>query len=346
MKQVVPVILCGGSGTRLWPLSTKTKPKPFHKLTGDRTMLAETLARCSNMGAPIIVGAAAHEAFIKEDLPEAATLIVEPVAKNTAPAIGLAAAILPRDAVMLVCPSDAYMGNPDAFRAAAERAAELAGEGWMVAFGIKPTGAETGYGYLKQGRDLGRGAAEIDQFVEKPDLERAQMFLADGGYFWNGGIFVFTVGRYLDELAKFEPEMAVAVDLAAKLARREYGRLYPDLKTLETVVGNSIDYAVMERADRVAMVEADMGWSDIGNWEALRAVLSQDADGNVKRGQDVLMRCKDVLVVSDGPAVSAVGLEGVSIIVHQGEVVVVGQGEAQVVGLLSELRAATASLEA
>lgn len=341
MALITPVILCGGSGTRLWPLSRKDKPKPFHILAGSRTMLGETLMRCvgdSAFGDPIIIGAAEHEALIAAELAELgldkAILIVEPVAKNTAPAIALAAALLPSDAVMLVCPSDHHIAAPEAFRAAAKRAAELASGGSLVSFGITPTAPETGYGYLKHGPDLGRGAAEIERFIEKPELDRAVSFLAEGGYSWNGGIFAFAAGRYLEELAEYEPVMAAAIAEAIAGARHDGARVYPLLAALEPITGNSVDYAVMERSARVAMVEADMGWSDIGNWEALRTILPQDENGNAAKDSHELVRCTDTLVVSDGPRVSAIGLNGVSIIVHEGEVVVIGPGEAQAVGKL------------
>lgn len=341
MAPIIPVILCGGSGTRLWPLSRKEKPKPFHALTSERTMLAETLMRCAGdpaFGDPIVIGAAEHEALIAEELSrlglDQATLIVEPVAKNTAPAIGLAAALLPKDAVMLVCPSDHHIAEPEAFRTAAKRAGALAAEGWLVSFGIKPTGPETGYGYLKRGPSLDDGADQIDQFVEKPDLARAEAFLTEGIYRWNGGIFAFTAGRYLAELEAFEPEMATAITQAIEQADRQANRVHPALGPLQTITGNSIDYAVMERTERVAMVEADMGWSDIGNWEALRVILPSDGDGNASQDSHELVRCRDTLVISDGPRVSAIGLDGVSIIVHNGEIVVIGRGEAQSVGKL------------
>ena len=199
MQTITPVILCGGSGTRLWPRSRAVKPKPFLPLVGDYTLFEETLRRASDralFAAPVIVTGRAHLPHVEEQLSFApdATVIVEPAAKNTAAAIALAALRLPADQVMLVCPSDHYIGRPTAFVEAAQTAARLARGGWLVAFGIAATAPETGFGYIRRGDAIGVDSAEsggyqVDRFVEKPDLERAMQFLAEGTYAWNGGIF-------------------------------------------------------------------------------------------------------------------------------------------------------------
>ncbi|MBX9884183.1 MAG: NTP transferase domain-containing protein, partial [Novosphingobium sp.] len=207
MDAIIPVVLCGGSGTRLWPRSRKAMPKPFLPLVGDSTLFEATVLRCpaeAGFGAPIVVTGAAHLDHVEAQLPDPArsTVIVEPEGKNTAAAIALAALRLPADAVMLVCPSDHHIGDTAAFQAAAREAAALAREGWLVSFGIAATAPETGFGYLKRGDAIaGSGGFAVAQFVEKPDLARAIGFLADGGYAWNGGIFAFRAGTFLDELA-------------------------------------------------------------------------------------------------------------------------------------------------
>ncbi len=338
-KQLIhPVILCGGSGTRLWPRSRKAKPKPFIPLLGEQTLFREALDRCEDetqFGAPIVVAGAAHVPLIEEQGQGIAGLqiVVEPCARNTAPAIALAAARLDPDAVMLVCPSDHHIADKAAFRAAAVQAAALAREGWLVSFGITPDRPETGYGYIRRGEALDEGF-RIAQFVEKPDLARAEQFLASGDYAWNGGIFAFAAGRLLEELRAHRPEMAAAVEAAVTGGREEGARFYPEHDLFAAIAGDSIDYAVMENTKRAAMVPVEMGWSDIGNWAALQDALPGDADGNHAQGDAELMDCKGVLAVSDGPRISAVGLEDICIIVDGDEVLVTTRDGAQKVGKL------------
>jgi mannose-1-phosphate guanylyltransferase len=297
MSPIVPVILCGGSGTRLWPLSRPARPKPFLPLLGEETLFEATLARCSDPAifAPPLVVTGAGLLGLVESQGGGAEVIVEPAAKNTAPAIALAAQRLPGDAVMLVCPSDHHIADIPAWLAAVGKAQVLAEQGLLVAFGIAPTRAETGYGYIERGTKEGEGW-RIARFVEKPPLADAERYVAGGSHCWNGGIFMFCAGTFLAELAKYRPEMAAAVaDPAAFLS----------------IAGESVDYAVMEQTSRAAMVEADMGWSDIGNWQSLRDAREADADGNVVRGAAELLDCRKVMVQSDGPRVSVVGLEDV-----------------------------------
>ncbi|MFA9199894.1 MAG: mannose-1-phosphate guanylyltransferase [Cypionkella sp.] len=332
-----PVVLCGGSGTRLWPRSRKAKPKPFLPLVGERTLLEATLDRCAQGGVfadPLIVAGAAHVAHIDEQAGERATLIVEPAARNTAPAIGLAAALLPPAAVMLVCPSDHHIADTAAFLTAARAAARLAAKDWLVAFGITATRAETGYGYIRLGEPIA-GGFRVDRFVEKPDRATAEGFLADGGYAWNGGIFAFRAGAFLHELARHRPAMARAVRDAVAGGRYEGRQFHPAAGPFTAIEGESVDYAVMEPTDRAAVVPVDMGWSDIGGWDALRDALPGDADGNRVRGRAELVGCRDVMVDSDGPRVSVIGLEDVIVVVDGDEVLVARATDAQRVGKLS-----------
>ncbi len=340
MTAIHPVILCGGSGTRLWPMSRKALPKPFLPLLGDETLFEEALARVADeahFAPPIVVAGAAHAELVTAQLGErpGARLVIEPAAKNTAPAIALAAALLPEDAVLLVCPSDHHVADRQAFRAAAFAAAALAREDYLVSFGIAADRPETGYGYLRRGEPLPGGYA-IRQFVEKPDLARAQEYLASGDYSWNGGIFAFRAGHLLAELAAFRPEMAAAVRAAVEGGRTDGARFHPAAEPFAAIAGESIDYAVMENTARAAMVPADMGWSDIGNWAALADALAGEADqdGNVVRGSVDLSGSRDVLAITDGPRVSVVGLEGVCVIVSGGEVLVTTRAGAQAVGKL------------
>jgi len=332
-----PVILSGGSGTRLWPRSRKAKPKPFLPLVGERTLLEATLDRCMGEGVfaePVIVAGAAHVPHIAEQAGETATVIVEPAAKNTAPAIGLAAALLPADAVMLVCPSDHHIADCAAFAEAAQAAARLAADDWLVAFGIAAHRPETGYGYIRTGEPIA-GGNRIDRFVEKPDRTTAEQFLAEGGYAWNGGIFAFRAGAFMDELTAHRPAMAEAVRKAVAGGRYEGQQFHPAAEPFADIQGESVDYAVMENTGRAAVVPADMGWSDIGGWDALRDARAGDEAGNRVQGPAELVECRNVLVETDGPRVSVIGLEDVIVVVDGGEVLVTTAGGAQRVGKLS-----------
>lgn len=340
MSAIHPVILCGGSGTRLWPVSRKAVPKPFLPLVSAETLFEQAVRRVAGddrFAAPMVVAGAAHADLIIAQLGDTpgARLVIEPAAKNTAPAIALAAALLPADAVMLVCPSDHHIADSAAFRAAALAAAALAREDYLVSFGIAADRPETGYGYLRRGEPLAGGYA-IRQFVEKPDLERAREYLASGEYSWNGGIFAFRAGHLLAELTAHRPAMARLVAEAVAGGVAEGARFHPAAEPFAAIEADSIDYAVMENTARAAMVPADMGWSDIGNWAALADALAGEADGagNIVRGTVDLAACRDVFATTDGPRISAVGLEGVCIIVSDGEVLVTTREGAQAVGKL------------
>ncbi len=337
---ITPVILCGGSGTRLWPRSRAVKPKPFIPLVGEETLFEQALSRCgdlSRFAAPVVVTGAAHLPHVEAQLgsAEGAQVIVEPAARNTAAAIALAALRLGDEAIMLVCPSDHHIGDPAAFVQSATAAAQLASEGWLVSFGIEATSPETGYGYLQRGEAIGSLGFRVARFVEKPDLDRAKGFLADGGYAWNGGIFAFRAGDFLRELEAHRPAIAAAVRAAVAGGREEGQRFHPDAAAFAEVVSESVDYAVMENTARAAMVPADMAWSDIGNWRALHAALPQDDAGNVARGRAELVNCRNVIVASDGPRVSVIGLENVIVVVDGDEVLVTSAEGAQLVGKLS-----------
>ena len=339
MHTIHPVILCGGSGTRLWPKSRADRPKPFIPLVGDETLFRQAIMRCQGDDAfadPMVVAGRQHVDMIVEqsrDLVMAdngVEIIVEPMARNTAPAIALAAHRLDPDAVMLVCPSDQHIADPATFRAVAHKAADLARDGWLVSFGIAPDRPETGYGYIRQGAPLGAGFA-VDRFVEKPDLATAQAYLASGEYSWNGGIFAFTAGRYLEELRAYRPEMAQCVADAVASGEMAGALFHPDAAAFARIDGDSIDFAIMENTSRAAMVPAQMGWSDIGNWAALQDAL---AEGGAAPPAADLIDCENVLVMSDGPRVSAVGLHDICIIVDGDEVLVTTRDGAQKVGKL------------
>lgn len=338
MQKIHPVILCGGSGTRLWPRSRKHRPKPFLPLLGERTLFQQSLDRASDparFAAPTIVAGSAHCGLIEEqaNAGTGARLIVEPAAKNTAPAIALAAHALPPEAIMLVCPSDHFIADEEAFLAGVADAVALAEQDYMVAFGIEPTAPETGYGYILKGTPVAPGHA-VARFVEKPDLATAERFLADGGYVWNGGIFAFRAGAFLSELATHRPEMAAQIAQSWDDRREEGWQAHPAAETFAAIAGESVDYAVMENTSRAAVVSADMGWSDIGNWDALMAAREADDDGNHVAGLVNLINSRNVMVETDGARVSVVGLDNVIVIVDGDEVLVTSRAGAQAVGKL------------
>ncbi|OBX19427.1 mannose-1-phosphate guanylyltransferase [Erythrobacter sp. QSSC1-22B] len=338
MTAIHPVILCGGSGTRLWPRSRPARPKPFLDLLGGRTLFQRSLDRVGDLARfapPLIVAGAAHVDAIEEQatMDGGARLLVEPAARNTAPAIALAAHSLAPEDIMLVCPSDHHIANEAAFLVGVERAARLAREDWLVAFGIAPTEPATGYGYIRIGEALDDGH-RVARFVEKPDLATAQAFLASGDHVWNGGIFCMRAGAYLEELARHRPAMAASVGEAMADGENAGWQWRPKAAPFAAIAGESIDYAVMENTDRAAVVSANMGWSDIGSWDAVLAARTRDAEGNSTTGRAELVDCRNVLVESDGPRVSAIGLEDVVIVVDGDEVLVTTRAGAQAVGKL------------
>lgn len=342
--EIVPVILCGGSGTRLWPRSRAARPKPFLPLVGERTLFEATLARCAGEGfaAPLVVTGAGHLGHVEAQLSTefaGAGVIVEPAARNTAAAIALAALRLPAAAVMLVCPSDHHIGDAAGFQSTARAAAALARDGRLVAIAIRATAPEPGFGYIERGEPLGEAGYSIARFIEKPSRERAAQLLGQGGHFWNGGIFAFTAGSFLAELERHRPRLAAAVRDAVAAGRSDGRRFHPAAEAFATIESESIDYAVMENTDRAAMVEADMQWSDIGNWQALHQALDRDEHGNAVQvgggpGRAELVECRNVLVSSDGPRVSVIGATDLVVVVDGDEVLVTTLDGAHRVGKL------------
>ena len=337
---ITPVILCGGNGTRLWPRSRKAMPKPFLPLVGERTLFEATIDRCADrtmFAPPMIVTGQIHLDHVMAQLGgvEGARIIVEPSARNTAPAIALAALSLPADAIMLVCPSDHHIGNTAAFADAVGHAATLATGGWLVALGIAAQSPETGFGYIQRGEAIGDDGFRAARFVEKPDADRAAAFVASGDYSWNGGIFAFRAGTYLTELGRFRPDILEQSTAAMAAMRTDDATIYPGASAFDAISGESIDYAVMEHTHFAAMVPVAMDWSDIGNWQALHAALDQDPAGNIQRGNVELHDCRNVMVDSDGPHVSVIGLDNIAIVVDGNDVMVTTLAQAQHVGKLS-----------
>ncbi len=339
LPNIHPVILCGGNGTRLWPRSRAAKPKPFLPMLGERTMFRDAADRVGTefgFAPPIVVAGAHHVAHVEAQLEDGeATIVVEPAARNTAAAIALAAFRLERDAIMLVCPSDHHIADAEAFRAAVRAGAALAAEGYLVCFGIEAKSPETGFGYLERGEALTHGGHRVARFVEKPDRARAEAFVAAGTHAWNGGIFAFRVGTFLDELAAHRPAIFAAARAADAAGRQQGRQFHPGAAEFDGFEPESVDYAVMENTTLAAMVPVDMGWSDIGSWDALHMALDRDALGNSIQGRAELVDCRNVLVTSDGPRVSVIGLEDVVIVVDGDEILVTSHAGTQRVGKLN-----------
>ncbi|HEY0325479.1 MAG TPA: mannose-1-phosphate guanylyltransferase/mannose-6-phosphate isomerase [Allosphingosinicella sp.] len=333
-KRIIPVILCGGAGTRLWPLSRLARPKQLLALTGEATLLqlaAERVREPGQFAAPWLVASAVQASAIDAQLGGATLglLILEPVARNTAPAIALAARRAAPDDLLLVLPSDHLIRDPVAFRGAVARGAEAARDGWIVTFGMAPDRAETGFGYIERGEAIGDGVFRAARFVEKPDAVTAETYVASGGFDWNGGIFLFRAGAMVDALRTHAPEVLAAAESALSGAEEEDSALRPHGAAFAAAPAISIDYAVMEKADRVAVVPTDAGWSDIGSWDALHQVSAADGAGNVLQGQALAVDSKGCLIRSDGPEVTAVGVDDLIVIATRDAVLVMRRGESQ-----------------
>ncbi len=336
-----PVILSGGAGSRLWPLSREHYPKPLLPLVGDKSLLEQTACRLDGLpavAAPVLVCNEEHRFLTAEQLRRigkpAAAILLEPVGRNTAPALTLAALFLleqGQDEVMLVMPADHVIPDIAAFQAAVMQGAQLAAAGQLVTFGIVPTHAETGYGYIRKGAalDSATGAYKVAQFVEKPDAATARGYLDAGTYLWNSGIFMLRASRWLEELGQHRPDILKSCREAYEDGTRDSDFRRVDAAAFKACPSDSIDYAVMEKTDRAAVVALDAGWSDIGSWSSLADVSSADADGNVVRGDVLTHATRNSLLMSHHRLVAAVGIEDVVIVETSDAVLVVNKNHAQ-----------------
>ena len=286
-----PVLLSGGSGTRLWPLSREAYPKQFLALAGDDTMLQATWRRVADLAdaAPIVVAGEEHRFLVAEQLRQVGAptpaILLEPIGRNTAPAIAAAALQALRDGedpLLLVLPSDHVVRDADAFRAAVRAAMPAAEQGALVTFGIMPDAPETGFGYIEAER--GEGVQRVLRFVEKPDAVTAQTYLDAGGYYWNSGMFLLRASRYLEELRKFRADIVGGAQAAFDAAQRDGDFIRLDKAAFAACPADSIDYAVMEKTDAAMVLPVDIGWNDVGSWSALWEVSEQDGDGNAHHG--------------------------------------------------------------
>ncbi len=319
---MIPIILSGGSGTRLWPLSRKMYPKQFLSLLHDQTMLQKTLSRLDGLehAAPIVVCNNEHRFIVAEQARqlgiENLSIILEPLGRNTAPAIAVAAihaAELVDDPIVLVLSADHVIQDEKAFCEAVRQAQPLAEAGKLVAFGIVPTHAATGYGYIKRGSVEGDGY-NVDQFVEKPDSHTALEYLATGEYYWNSGMFMFKAQAYLAELEKFKPDIVAHCRQAVGKLRKDLGFLRLDAEAFGNCESDSIDYAVMEKTDLVCVVPLDAGWSDIGSWSTLWEQGKKDEAGNTTHGDVITYDTENSLVHAESRLVATVGVKDLVII--------------------------------
>jgi mannose-1-phosphate guanylyltransferase/mannose-1-phosphate guanylyltransferase/mannose-6-phosphate isomerase len=333
---IVPVILSGGAGTRLWPLSTAERPKQLHELAGPDSMLqmtAQRVADPSRFTAPIVVAAGRHRGEIAAQLQavgaEPRLLILEPCGRNTAAAIALAALESAPEALLLVMPSDHVIGRPEAFLAAVAAAIPHANRNYLVTFGITPTRPETGYGYIQRGAELGGGAWAVHRFVEKPDAQRASDYLVSGDYDWNGGIFLLRAGDLIAGLELHAPDILSAARASLGSARREGGCVYPDPDLFAAVRSQSIDRALFEPHERVAVVPVDMAWSDLGSWDALYELAGKDAAANALAGAVSPTDTRSCLLHSSGPMIVTVGVEDLIVVATPDAVLILRRGQSQ-----------------
>jgi mannose-1-phosphate guanylyltransferase/mannose-6-phosphate isomerase len=340
---LVPVILAGGTGTRLWPLSRDLYPKQLLNLVGADTLLQSTVLRFAgleNVSAPVVICNDHQRFMVAEQLRaidiDTASIILEPVGRNTAPAVAVAALTAMAqdpDAVLLILPADHHIQHPLSFQRTVKIGQRYAEQGYLITFGIVPHAPETGYGYIRKGAPVSAAsgikkpqkpavAYAIDEFVEKPDLETARNYLNSGDYFWNSGMFMFRAARVLEELNTFVPKMVLACQAAIASGRKDLDFFRLGKEAFAACPADSIDYAVMERTDAGAMVPFDAGWSDLGSWEALWQAGEKDAGGNVLKGDVLVHDVKNSYLHATGRLIAAVGLSD-HIVVETADAVVI-----------------------
>ena len=354
---LVPVILCGGSGTRLWPVSRKSFPKQFWPLISQTPMLAQTALRATGPGftAPIIVANQDHRFVVAEQLRDAGIgspqVLLEPVGRNSAPAIAAAALLAAEtnpEAVLWIMAADAAIQDLPALRAALARAAAAARAGYFVTFGMQPTAPETGYGYIAQGAALEGldGVHKLERFIEKPDAARAAAMLEQGGYLWNSGMFVFRADLLIEEMQLHAPEVLKAARAAVSGRKTDLDFIRLDEAAFAAAPDISIDYAIAEKTSKAAVVPASLGWSDVGSWSALADIAPRDGAGNFAQGDVVLEGASNCYARSDGMLTALLGVQDVVVVTTQDAVLVAHKSEAQNVKKIVDKLKAQKRLEA
>ncbi|MBM7036290.1 mannose-1-phosphate guanyltransferase [Vibrio sp. qd031] len=336
---IIPVIMAGGSGSRLWPLSRQAYPKQFLNLQGDNTMLQDTLARLNTLqhGSPMVICNEDHRFTVAEQLRlhghTQNDIILEPVGRNTAPAVALAAFRAVEEdseATLLVLAADHIIKDPKAFVSAIESAMPLAEQNVLVTFGIVPTTPETGYGYIKQGQPIkGSNSYMVDSFVEKPDLATAQDYVATGNYLWNSGMFLFKAAQYLNELKQYRPDIYRACELACQHTSADLDFVRIDQAAFEACPDESIDYAVMENTEKAAVVPLDCGWSDVGSWSALWEVAEHDNHLNASKGDVLSIETTNSYLHSTEKLIATVGVDNLIVVETKDAVLVADKSKVQ-----------------
>lgn len=346
---LLPVIMAGGSGSRLWPLSRSLYPKQFISLASDKSMLQETITRLSGLEhqAPLLICNQEHRFIVAEQLRQQRIkhggIVLEPVGRNTSPAIALAALHAIKqgdDPLLLVLAADHVIQNQAAFTQAVKNAVKPAEQGMLVTFGIVPTAPETGYGYIKQGEAVGETAYRVAQFVEKPNLATAEQYLASGEYYWNSGMFLFKASRYLKELKVHRPDILRACELAMQGARVDLDFVRIEEASFTECPEDSIDYAVMEKTQDALVVPMDAGWSDVGSFSALWEVSPKDGQGNVMVGDVIAEQTHNSYIYAQNKLVSTVGVDNLVIIETKDAVLVANKDKVQdVKNVVNQLKA-------
>lgn len=330
--RIRPVILAGGSGTRLWPMSTTATPKHLLPLIGETSLFEQTLARFADpvrFAPPIVVANLAQEAALRDVLGPlpGAVLVLEPMKRDSAPAIALAALVAAPGDLLLMSPSDHHIADVAAFHAAIEAGRAAAEAGDIVTFGIEPDHPATGFGYIAA--SAGSGARRVERFIEKPDAARAQALLDAGGHYWNAGIFLARASTWLAAMERHVPDMVVAARAALASADRDGGIVRPGAEAFARSPAQSIDYAVMEKERAISVVPVSMGWSDIGSWQSLYEAAQRDARGNSVGAGQIALDSAGTLIRSSGPRVAAIGVEDLVIIATGDAVLVVPREQSQ-----------------
>lgn len=345
---MIPVILSGGSGTRLWPLSRGQHPKQFLPLVSGNTMLQETVLRLNGLAGlkPLIaVCNEDHRFMLAEQLWEIGTkpaaIILEPVGKNTAPAVAMAAlSAASADDILLILPADHIVSDTESFHQAVMEAKRLAEQDFLVTFGIVATEPETGYGYIKASNTAQGKAFNVEAFVEKPDLETAQRYLVSGDYFWNSGMFAFKAGAFLNELEKFNPQMLKICRAALNAAKTDLDFVRLDKDIFATCPADSIDYAVMEKTSSAVVIPLDAGWNDVGSWSALWDVTSKDASGNAIKGDVLTVDTSNSFIHSSNKLVAVIGVKDLVVVETDDAVMVAAKSRVQdVKAIVDQLKA-------
>ena len=326
---MIPVILSGGSGTRLWPLSRSQHPKQFLPLASQKTMVQETVLRLQglkDLQPPLAICNENHRFMMAEQLREIgiqpAAIILEPMGRNTAPAVALAALTAKPDDILLILPADHVISNTAAFQEAICQASNKAKQGYLVTFGIVPDQPETGYGYIKSGEALDTESFAVDAFVEKPDLETAEKYIKSGDYFWNSGMFVFKAGRFIEELQKFQPDIVKSCQKSLDNQQRDIDFIRLDKEAFKNCPSDSIDYAVMEKTDHAAMIPLDADWNDIGSWSALWDITDKDDNGNAVNGDVIALNTSNSFIHASHKLVTTIGVDNL-VIVETGDAVMI-----------------------